>query len=197
MRIVTNCCIDCELNIKRDFHFFRRFACDLGFASCLHQTMLLLFFASSSDIPWESIFTSSASKFSGISFTLNFSISFNIWFLVNRSREFLYSSLICFDINVFRSFKSFAPRFFANWSSILTSSGFFTDVIEHLNFAFLLTNSFSGKFSGSTASTIVSSPFFTPISCLSNPFKNKSLPRVNCVFFPSPPLKDFSSTVAL
>ena len=51
------------------------------------------------------------------------------------------------------------------------------DKILQLNFAFLLTNSFSGKFSGKTASTIFSSPFFTPINCLSNPFKNKSLPK--------------------
>ena len=32
----------------------------------------------------------------------------------NLSNEFLNSSLICFEIIVFKSFKSFAPRFFAN-----------------------------------------------------------------------------------
>ena len=130
-------------------------------------------------MPCESILTSSLIKFSGISSTLIFSISFNIWFLDSWSNEFLYSSFICFEINIFRSFKSFAPKFFAKLSSIFTSSGFFTFKILHLNLASLLTNSFSGKFSGKTASTIFSSSFLTPISCLSNPFKNKSLPSVN------------------
>ena len=57
-------------------------------------------------------------KFSGISSTLIFSIFFNIWFLDNWSNEFLYSSFICFEINVLRSFKSLAPKFFAKLSLI-------------------------------------------------------------------------------
>ena len=96
-----------------------------------------------------------------------------------RSNEFLYSSLICFDTNDFKSFKSLAPRFLAKSSLILVSSGFLIVEILQLNLAFLFTKSFSGKFSGKIASTIFSSPFFTPINCLSKPFKNKSLPNVN------------------
>ncbi len=148
-------------------------------------------------MPCERILTSSSIKFSGISSTLIFSISFKIWFLDNWSNEFLYSSLICLDIKVLRSFKSFAPKFLAKLSSIFTSSGFLTFIILQLNCAFLFTNSFSGKFSGNTASTIFSSSFFTPINCLSKPFKNKSLPSVNWVFLPSLPLNSLPSTVAL
>ena len=147
-------------------------------------------------MPCERILISSSIKFSGISSTLIFSISFNIWFLDSWSNEFLYSSFICFDINVLRSFKSLAPKFFAKLSSIFTSSGFFTFRILQLNLAALFANSFSGKFSGKTASTIFSSFFLTPINCLSKPFKNKSLPSVNCVFLPSLPLNSLPSTVA-
>ena len=86
---------------------------------------------------------------------------------------------------------------FAKSSLIFTSSGFFTEIILHVNFDFLLAKSFSGKFSGNVASTILISSFLTPINCLSKPFKNKSFPKVNCVFFPSLPLNVLSSTVAL
>jgi len=136
-------------------------------------------------------------KFSGISSTLIFSISLRIWFLANWSKEFLYSSLICFEIKVFKSFKSLAPKFWAKSSLIFTSSGFLTFKILQTNLAFLFTNSFSGKFSGKVASTIFSSPFLAPINCLSKPFKNKSFPNVNWVFLPSLPLNSFPSTVAL
>ena len=78
-----------------------------------------------------------------------------------------------------KSLRSLAPKFFANSSSIFTSSGIFTADILQINFAFLFTNSFSGKFSGNVASTVFLSPFLTPVNCLSKPFKNKSFPKVN------------------
>ena len=80
---------------------------------------------------------------------------------------------------ILRSFKSFAPKFFAKSSSIFTSSGFLTFKILQLNLAFLLTNSFSGKFSGRIASTTFSSFFLTPLIVYQNLLRNKSLPRVN------------------
>jgi len=60
------------------------------------------------------------------------------------SKEFLNSSLICFETKDFKSFKSFAPKLLAKISSIFTSSDFFTEIILHLNLACLLTNSFWG-----------------------------------------------------
>jgi len=46
-------------------------------------------------------------------------------------REFLYSSLICLEIKILRSFKSFAPKFFAKSSSILAAIDFLTSKILH------------------------------------------------------------------
>ena len=93
-------------------------------------------------MPCDKTLISSSIKFSGILSTLNFSSSLRIWFFPNASREFLYSSLICFVTNIFRSDKSLAPKFFANSSLILDSSDFFTEIILQLNLAFLLANSF-------------------------------------------------------
>jgi len=87
--------------------------------------------------------------------------------------------LICLDINSFKLFKSFAPKFFAKLSSIFVSSGFFTAVILHSKTADLLATSFSGKFSGSLTSTFLSCLFLTPSNCLSNPLINKSFPSSN------------------
>ena len=112
-------------------------------------------------------------------------------------KELLYSSLICFEINFFKSIKSFAPKFFANSSSTLTSLDFFTAVILHSKIAFLPVSSFSGKFSGKFTSTFIISSFFALINCLSKPLMNKSFPSSSCVFFPSLPLNFFPSTVAL
>ena len=50
---------------------------------------------------------------------MNFSISFKIWFFPKASKEFLYSSLICFEINFFKSIKFLVPKFFAILSSTL------------------------------------------------------------------------------
>ena len=99
-------------------------------------------------------------------------------------------------INSLRLFKSFAPRFFANSSSILVSVGSFTFNILQLNIASLFINSLTLKFSGSFTLTFLSSFFLVPINCSSKPFMNKSLPKTSCVFFPELPLKSFPSTVA-
>ena len=95
------------------------------------------------------------------------------------ANEFLYSSLICFEISSFKFAKSFAPIFLAKSSLIFTSSGILTAVILHSNTALLLTSSFSGKFSGRFTSTFFVSPDLTPSNCLSKPFINKSFPRTN------------------
>ena len=114
-----------------------------------------------------------------------------------ESNEFLYSSLICLEINSFKFFKSLAPKFFAKSSSTFTGLGFLTALILQANIAFLPTKSFSGKLGGKLTSTLVSSLFFSFNNCLSKPFINKSFPISNWVFLPSLPLKSFPSTVAL
>jgi len=89
-------------------------------------------------MPCDKILTSSSIRFSGISSTLNFSISFKICFFANLPKEFLYSSLICFDTKFFKSSKSLAPKFFAKLSLIFTSSGFFTFNYFAVKFCFFI-----------------------------------------------------------
>ena len=159
--------------------------------------LVLFFFKSSSVWPWPNNLTSSSISVWGRSPTLICSNPFRIWFFDIKFKEFLNSSFICFDIIFFKSFKSLAPRVFANSSFTSTSFGFLTKFILQIKTPFFPINSFFGKFSGKVTSTFISSPFFDLISCLSKPLINKSFPISNCVFFPSLPSNWFPSTVAL